>query len=416
MKVGFFLQRRFAYVGHEMAKILKEKYGVTRFCGYVALRESLQFLKAQDDIKYEGLLLDDDIYAKYADEPLDKTFIDAFEKKYGMPTLWPYIYLDRVIRYNLLVREYPYDTPRYSHEDMLRIVQVAGKEIERFLDEQKPDVLFFSVISNIGSFLLYAKKKGIRTFILDAARVGNNYFLTEEFNRSTFVREVFARVQENPEHYSEDVTKAKAFLEKFQTTTTYYLESSMGFATMNRSSNKGFAFTLLSLTRLKNIAWWLWFATEQYIKYRADYVTPNPLLAFWDKARRHVRLWRGYNDLYDAPQSGEKYVFVPLHSEPEAYPMLLAPYYTDQLWLVKQIARSIPATHKLYVKDHPGMVGFRTRHYYKELKKIPNVRLIPAAHKSLDLIKNSELVITLLGTAGWEAALLKKPVIIFGDN
>ena len=27
MKVGFFLQRRFAYVGHEMAKILKEKYG-----------------------------------------------------------------------------------------------------------------------------------------------------------------------------------------------------------------------------------------------------------------------------------------------------------------------------------------------------------------------------------------------------
>ena len=61
------------------------------------------------------------------------------------------------------------------------------------------------------------------------------------------------------------------------------------------------------------------------------------------------------------------------------------------------------------------MVGFRTRHYYKELKKIPNVRLIPAAQKSLNLIKNSELVITLLGTAGWEAALLKKPVIIFGD-
>jgi hypothetical protein len=35
MKVCFYLQRRFAFLGHEMAVLLKEKYGVKDFCGYV---------------------------------------------------------------------------------------------------------------------------------------------------------------------------------------------------------------------------------------------------------------------------------------------------------------------------------------------------------------------------------------------
>ena len=110
----------------------------------------------------------------------------------------------------------------------------------------------------------------------------------------------------------------------------------------------------------------------------------------------------------------EDFAYFPLQAEPEAYPMLNASLFMDQVWTVKQLARSLPAHYKLYVKDHPAMFGFRRRSYYQELKKIPNVRLIDPTVDSLKLICHSKLVAVVAGTAGLEAALLKRPVISFG--
>ena len=94
--------------------------------------------------------------------------------------------------------------------------------------------------------------------------------------------------------------------------------------------------------------------------------------------------------------------------------MLLAPFYGDQLWLIKQIAKSLPLQYKLYVKDHPWMIGYRPRKYYREIKKIPNVKLIDVSADGIDLIQNSQAVITMPGTSGWEGLMLQKPVIVFG--
>lgn len=84
MKACFYLQRRFAYIGHEMAKLLKEQYGITEFSGYVEQRASLKFLQDQTDIKYQTLLLDEEIIGSYANEPLDVEYIKNIGKK-----IWP---------------------------------------------------------------------------------------------------------------------------------------------------------------------------------------------------------------------------------------------------------------------------------------------------------------------------------------
>ena len=136
MKVCFFLQRRFAYFGHAMAKLLKDKYGVNEFCGYVSLRPGYDFLNSQKDIKYSKLLLEEDVYAGYKEEEIDKDYLNYLEREYGVPNLWPYIDMDRVLRYNLLVRDYPSDKSKYSHEDMLKILQVTSKKIISFLEEE----------------------------------------------------------------------------------------------------------------------------------------------------------------------------------------------------------------------------------------------------------------------------------------
>ena len=52
---------------------------------------------------------------------------------------------------------------------------------------------------------------------------------------------------------------------------------------------------------------------------------------------------------------------------------------------------------------------------YKELKKIPNVKLINPSEISFNLTKAAKIIITINGTAGWEGVLLKKPVITFGN-
>src|SRR3989344_9429233 len=182
MKLCLYLQRRFAPIGHELAVMLRDTYGVREFCGYVETYESMQFLRSQKDIRYTGLLLEEDIVAQYKDEPLDYDYLDRIESAYGIPNLWPYINHDRVIRYNLFTRSYPQDKSRYTREEMLRMLQCTARAVEKFLDEEKPDAIFFSVVTGIGSFLLYemAKKKGLKRLCLYNQRLEERYALCDD--------------------------------------------------------------------------------------------------------------------------------------------------------------------------------------------------------------------------------------------
>ncbi len=403
-----------------MAVLLKQEYGVNEFCGYVSLLTSYQFLKSQKDIHYTNLLLDEEVFDRYKNEQLDIEYIKNFEKQYGIPTLWPYICTDRVVRYGQLVREYPHDASQYSYEEMLRIFQVFSKAITEFLDKEKPDCFFISVVGSIASLLLYhiCKKRGIKTLILDNAHIGNKYFLSECYDRSTYLSESFKLFQQNRLSAEDENFRKQAadFLKQFQENPKYYFVNSDAYSAFKSTASLSRHFRFLSPAGIYRSLRWLWRQNKELIQggYRNHYTTISPWNERWDKLRRKIRILIGYRDLYDPLDWSDDFAYFPLQSEPEAYPMLNAPIFMDQIWTVKQFARALPAHFKLYVKDHPAMFGFRRRSYYKELKKIPNVRLIDSSVDSLKLINRSKLVATVSGTAGLEAALLKKPVISFG--
>src|SRR3990167_526830 len=107
MKICLIMQRNFAKVAHAFALSLKENYGFQDFCGYVCSSSSYVFLQKQKDIKYSSLLFDDAVHKKYHEEKIDLEYLRWLEKEYGLPNLWPYIMIDRVIRFNQGVREYP---------------------------------------------------------------------------------------------------------------------------------------------------------------------------------------------------------------------------------------------------------------------------------------------------------------------
>lgn len=414
-KICLLLQRRFAYVGHTMAMTFKKKYGINQFCGYVQTRDSFKFLKSQKDVAYTKLLLEEDIQKQYKSEPLDLNYIEYLEKEYGIPNLWPYIDTDRIIRYNLLVREYPYDTPPYTHEEMMRILQMRAKAIITFLEEEKPNVIIFSVIGSLSGLLLYhiAKKRGIQTLVIRKSRIYTKQFVTEDYNNAGCIEREFSAIQKNNAPYQNSIRQAKDFLNAFRTRPSPYsvLATPQGRPT-NRKKQLSF---LLPGKLIKSASWFL----NIFYKYladknRDDYSTIKPWHYLWDRIKRKTRVLIGFDDLYGVVNLDEDFAFFPLHVTPEESTMLYSPFYVDQLWLIKQIARSLPVHYKLYVKEAPAMFGYRPRRYYKELKKIPNVKLIPPTIKSFDLIKNSKIVLTNTATSGLEALFFKKPVITFG--
>ena len=154
--------------------------GVGEFCAYVSMRSAYNFLLSQKEIPYTQLLLDEAIHKKFMDEEVDFKYLAWLEEEYGIPNLWPYLYIDRVIMNGQLVREYPYNRATLSYYEMLQRLQITAREIIKFLDKEKPDFLFISVIGSLGALLLYtiAKKKGIKTFNLDYTRIGNGEIIT----------------------------------------------------------------------------------------------------------------------------------------------------------------------------------------------------------------------------------------------
>jgi len=417
MKICFFMQRRFALVANEMARQLQQKYPDTKICGYVQTRSSFNFITKQNNVIYTKLLLDEDINALYKKEKLDLNFLKKMELEYLQSNLWSHVELDRIIRHNQLVREYPYNTPRYSHEDMLKILQVTIKNILNFLDKEKPDVVIFSVIGALSSSLLYciAKAKHIPVYIITPARVDKLYTLTSSYKKFTEVEKIFANIKEGSEsHFAKDREKALKFLRAFRDTPAPYAKTD---SIKNRPINKRKQFKFLLPKNALRSLQWLNTLTYQYIKdrHKTDYSTIKPWYFFIDKIKQKIRVLTIHSNLYHEVRLTDNFAFFPLQVEPEISTMLYAPFFTDQLWLAKQIAKSLPIDFKLYIKEHPAMYGKRPKKFYTELKKIPNLRLIKPSVVSFDLIQNAKLVTVISSTVGWEALMLHKPVITFGD-
>lgn len=416
MKGCFLLQRNFAYIGHNLAILLNEKCGLDKFCGYVYMRSSYDFLKSQHDIKYTSLLLDEDIHKTYKNEKLDLDFLNKFEKEYGIPNLWPYIMLDRVVMSNQLVREYPYDKSPYSHEEMLQIIQVKAKAIIKFLDQEKPNFILFSVIGAIGTMLLFqiAKKRGIKTIVIYPAYIKNICLLSEEYNNFSSVEKTIQNYIEKNDIPKKFYGQAQTFLNNFRAEPHPHWDMSLPKKQpLNRSKQFKFLLPKNFFNNLTTLAKKIYDHYTKKDRFDYDYIGPWNYLR--DSFRRKIRNLIGANDLYDQFDPHENFAFYPLHYEPEIAISLFAPFFTDQIQLIKLIARSLPVGHKLYVKEHPAMVVYRPRSYYKELKKIPNIKLINPTVTSFEIMPYAKLVTTITGTAGWEATLLKKPVITFGD-
>ena len=114
--------------------------------------------------------------------------------------------------------------------------------------------------------------------------------------------------------------------------------------------------------------------------------------------------------------TGLRFIFFPLHAEPEAALQGMSPEYFYQLSCIAALARDLPAGIMLAVKDTYAAVGVRPDNFYDQIRAFKNVVLLDTMILGPDVIQQAELVATITGTAGFEAAVMGKPVISFGHH
>lgn len=113
---------------------------------------------------------------------------------------------------------------------------------------------------------------------------------------------------------------------------------------------------------------------------------------------------------------GDPYVLFGLHMQPESSIDVWAPYFSNQLWVIELLARSIPASHRLLVKIHKSDVSNYSRQQINRMRSLPNVEVVEPFVDTRRFIEQAALIVSIQGTMGLEGALLGKPVIMLGDS
>ena len=134
-------------------------------------------------------------------------------------------------------------------------------------------------------------------------------------------------------------------------------------------------------------------------------------------AIKRFYLFSKFNRYFEAPKKEENYIYMPLHYIPESTTYVKAPMYVNELNLIEAISKLLPINWRLYVKEHQSMLGERKIKFYKQVKKFSNVRLVkPNFYKDpKPWIEKSLGVVTIAGTTAFEASMLNKPAIVFGN-
>lgn len=144
----------------------------------------------------------------------------------------------------------------------------------------------------------------------------------------------------------------------------------------------------------------------------------DPLVASWALFRRAVKRrlrFRSVARLFQHEVKAPTYFLYPLHFHPEASTSVLAPDFIDELSVIRAIAFRLPVNVKLVVKEHPSATALQPLPFYRALDALPNVELVKPGLNAKELARRSLGVICITSTLGFEAAVLNKPVICFGD-
>jgi hypothetical protein len=270
-------------------------------------------------------------------------------------------------------------------------------------------VLYENVSNAFAYFaLIVAQRHGARYMGIGGSRLPGRFALTEDPLADLATSRAFAEIREGRlKPLPEDRAWAQDYLSRIETITPDYMK-------INGLDRLGILKRYLRRDRIGRIAALLRHARDSRT---SAFQIGNPLRTHIGLFRRNVaRRLRAprVRRMYQQPVEGERFLLYPLHFHPESSTSILASSWLDEYEVIRNIAFNLPEGMRLYVKDHASAWAYPTLDFYRRLRALPNVRLLPPEAPTKQLIKQSDAVITLTSTVGYEALLLRRRVFLFG--
>lgn len=284
------------------------------------------------------------------------------------------------------------------------------------LEQTDPDlVLFEGTPHHTLSYLLYRISiyKKVKTFIIDRLKFAgccayfasyeNKRFIEEESEPQSHISDSKLDIQHSTKEYLETLRATP----KEKNTESKSKKQSVPISTRYKAG---------ILATLKSDI----FHRKLGIKTSARALTSHILIAHQKKV-----LKRFYEGLCGEPITyNTKYIYVPLHVQPEKTTVPEGGVYAQQWLLLNNLAHAIPEDWVVLVKEHPltfskfysRIDNFRSKRYYLELMSLPKIKFVSLESENNDLIDNAKAVATVTGFAAFEAVARGVPALVFGHS
>jgi len=421
-------------INHKVALCLKGIIPGSKFG--VITGEKKKFLEEQNELKYEFVHDISNIHLDFLKEDFSINELREFEETIPEKSLWRFIAMDRLYGRSFCKGASEYFDPKTCvnredrQEDILRVVNGYIRCFKKILTELNADVvLFFPGMHSMLTPILEQTciNMGILHLALVGSRVSNYYSITpnkhqtfphiEDTYKKIVEKEIDVDLTPGAECYDEILSSAKD--KGYSYHHKMVLKVISGFSEQKKAPTsyvklfvRSLAGSVLSWLKIRRGQAARGFDVGQYgLKYFFLSSYHNLLLAY----QRRRLLSRSFYDDYD-PDA--KYLYYPLTGQPEYATQVMDNMWINQLTIIEALAKSVPFDWKVYIKEHPGTIGWRVRpfSFYKEIKAYPNVRLIPIDIENIPVVKNSQMVVAINSTVAWEAVLFhNKPIITFGS-
>ena len=355
---------------------------------------------------------------KKSDSPMDMDYLNMIEREY---THYKGLNM-QLMSSQMNTRHYHYRMywKVTSYAENLYWLELNYKRIINIIEEFKPDVILDMDNAELQRTIMaeVAYKNKIPCMTIEYSKLGYYKFVSFQnaFGIDPYFRNLF--------------NEMKALSDEELAESIEYVEN---YRKENSIMNKEFAGSVTSKYERDSLIWiarvmhgkWEYFWDQDFRQHNHKlkkqcpmiFAPMAPYIRYYLEEELKKRYLYGKNKYFENPVEGEDYVYMPLHLIPESSVFVKASYYVDECNLIEQVSKSLPVGWKLYVKEHQAMLGERAFKFYKKVSELHNVRVVQINYYKdpKPWIMNAKGVITITGTAAYEAALLGKKALVFGE-
>lgn len=289
-----------------------------------------------------------------------------------------------------------------SPQEIWHIVHIYYDYFAGLLLEHDIDVVVFNTIPHDIEGILYrvAKKLEVKTLICYQSLFSNRFFFCWDRDDFGYFRHI-KPISENPE----------LKIGKGYETNLFWSKDISPLKPRNIWDIVAIPLVQELGRRLRKVS--------QPRYFRRPKRTLAGLLQNYHESREFIKAYRKL--AVDSVNYTEQYVYFALHLQPEVSTSGSGDPYFDQLLAIEYLAGILPRDWKIYVKEHPRQgvhakynYQHRSTYFYWRLRRLPQAVYLSREISNYDLMRYSQFVSTITGTAGWEAIKGGKPVLIFG--